>query len=56
MYGWEEDAPTIWLDFFNKKTLEAGLISTEEYYAIERIIHEKRPLKNDSVSGTINVP
>lgn len=53
LYGWEEDAKTIWLDYFNRKVLEAGLITEAEFYSIEKNIHEEHPLKNEKFFGII---
>ena len=38
VYGWEEDLPFIWMRHFNRELLRAGIISREEYIAIDRRI------------------
>jgi len=53
LYGWEEDVKSIWLDYFNKKVFESGLITETEFHSIEKIIHEEHPLKNEKFSGII---
>ena len=53
MYGWEDDVKSIWLDYFNKKVFESGLITETEFHSIEKIIREEHPLKNEKFSGII---
>ena len=53
LYGWEEDVKSIWLNYFNKKVFESGLITETEFHSIEKIIHKEHPLKNEKFSGII---
>lgn len=47
-YGWENDAEEIWLRFFNRKLLECGILTQEEYGKIEAEITKDR-LKKKSL-------
>ena len=40
-YGWEDEVEEIWLSFFNKKLLESGMITQEEYLKVEAEITKR---------------
>lgn len=41
-YGWEDNVEEIWLSYLNKKVLESGLITQDEYVKIEAEIIKRR--------------
>ena len=55
VYGWEKDLQTIWMNYFNKKLLREGLITKEEYIAMERRIHPPKLLNDEEFRGRMSM-
>ena len=55
-YGWEDDIPSIWMNYFNDELLKMGMITEDEHTKMKRIIPPLKGLHADGFHGKINKP